>query len=133
MDQLYSDSKQIFERNLYFTGCLLYPNVTHDVLAGSFPANETANLTAYAFISNATAQSARSAITTCLPIYCASQSHCTATQMCDVGNLLTNNYELSGQGVAECWLNLCSESVEVVNLDIAGVGVCISFRSLGRV
>jgi hypothetical protein len=102
-------------------GCLLYPNVTRNVKDGSLPNN----LTDIGFSSNAAALNVRSLFSTCLITYCASQTNCATSNACDSGNLLTNGYELSAGGVAECWLAICSESVSTVNPDIAGIGVWI--------
>jgi len=102
-------------------GCLLYPNVTRNVKDGSLPNN----LSHIGFSSSAAASNVRSLFPTCLVTYCASQTNCATSNACDSGNLLTNGYELSAGGVAECWLAICSESVSTVNPDIAGIGVWI--------
>ena len=99
-------------------GCLLYPNVTRNVKDGSLPNN----LTDIGFSSNAVASNVRSLFPTCLAAYC-SQTSCATSNACDSGNLLTNGYELSAAGVAECWLSICSENVLTANPDIAGIGV----------
>jgi hypothetical protein len=112
----------IFLGNGPLIGCLLYPNVTRNIRDGSLPTN----LTDIGFSSNAVASYVRSIYPTCLATYCASQPDCAARDVCDVGNLLTSGYELSAQGVAECWLSLCSGYVSSVNADIAGIGVRIS-------
>jgi len=125
-----------------FLGCLLYPNVTRNVRDGILPANlsdvgfSPPNTTA-----NAVSREVRSIIPTCLVAYCASQPVCAASSTCNVGNLFTNNYQLSAQGVGECWQSLCSLNVQSVNSDIAGIGVSLEqlptsfFRQhyLGRV
>jgi hypothetical protein len=100
-------------------GCLLYPNVTRNVKDGSLPNN----LTDIGFSSNSVASNVRSLFPTCLAAYCASQTSCPTSSACDSGNLLTNGYELSAAGVAECWLSICSETASTVNPDIAGIGV----------
>ena len=109
-----------------FLGCLLYPNTTRNIQDGTLPTN----LTDVGFsTSNETANSVssylRSIYPTCLSVYCASQDECAATAACDVGNLLTDGYELSAQGVGNCWQTLCSLDVEIVNPDVAGIGVRI--------
>jgi hypothetical protein len=84
-----------------FVGCLLYANITRDIANGSL----LTNLTDSTFLSNdsdAISANLRSTYTTCLSGYCASQNECAATDVCTVGNLLTNSYELSAQGVAKC-------------------------------
>lgn len=105
-----------------FVTCLLYGNVTRDITSGLLPAN----LTDASFVSDgsgALSLNLRSTYTTCLGGYCASQAECSATNVCSVGNLLTGGYELSAQGVAQCWLKLCTQTVQFANADIAGVGV----------
>jgi hypothetical protein len=119
-----SNPSKIFLAPGFFIGCLLYPNVTRNIKDGSLPSN----LTDIGFTSDAVALSVRSIIPTCLATYCASQTNCAASDMCDIGNLLTSGYELSAQGTAECWLSLCSEDVASVNADIAGIGVRTSLR-----
>ena len=105
-----------------FVGCLLYANITRDIANGSL----VTNITDSTFVSDdseAISASLRSTYTTCLSGYCASQDECSASNICDVGNLLTSDYELSAQGVTKCWLKLCTPSVQEANPDIAGVGV----------
>ena len=113
-----------------FVGCLLYPNVTRNIAAGTFSVNNTqiSFLNGLHYLSNSSAEETisldlRSTYTTCLAGYCASQAECASSDLCDVGNLLTSNYELSAQGVAKCWLKLCTPSVQHANADIAGIGV----------
>ena len=105
-----------------FVGCLLYANITRNLASGSM----VTNASDATFLSNASEQissSLRSTYTTCLTSYCSSQKECATSDICDVGNLLTNNYELSSQGVTKCWLKLCTPNVQSANADIAGVGV----------
>lgn len=99
---------------------MLYSNITHDVLNGTLDTNLTAD-----FTSLDVASSLRSIYSTCLPTYCAADPDCAAASVCDVGNLLTSGYELSAQGVGNCYYTLCSGNVAVLNADIAGIGVCI--------
>jgi hypothetical protein len=108
-----------------FVGCLLYANVTRDIANGSL----LTNLTDSTFVAdNSTAISTfvRSTYTTCLAGFCAGQAECAADNVCDVGNLLTSDYELSANGVAKCWLKLCTKTVQTANTDIAGIGVRVS-------
>jgi len=110
-----------------FVGCLLYPNVTRNILNGTLSVIQgNTNLTAVGFTSLDIASSIRSIYSTCLPTYCASDPGCAAANVCDVGNLLTSGYELSAQGVGNCYDTLCSGNVAVPNADLAGIGVCIS-------
>lgn len=107
-----------------FLGCLLYHNVTRNVRDGILPSN----LTSVGFSStndtvDRVSSLVKTIIPTCLVAYCSSQPDCAATPMCDVGRLFTNDYQLSAQGVANCWQSLCSLNVQSVNSDIAGVGV----------
>jgi hypothetical protein len=104
-----------------FVGCLLYHNVTRNVINGSLPAD----LTDIGFTSTAVGLQVRSEITTCLATSCAGLDYCASTSACDVGSLLTNGFELSSQGVAQCWLTLCSGNTWGVDQDMAGIGVCI--------
>jgi hypothetical protein len=111
-----------------FVGCLLYANLTRDIAQGSVNSSLVKNATALGFLSNQSetiSSNLRSTYSTCLAGYCATQAECAASDICTIGNLLTNNYELSAQGVAKCWLKLCTPSVQLANADIAGVGVCI--------
>jgi hypothetical protein len=111
-----------------FVGCMLYANVTRDIAKGSLNSSLLANAADRSFLSNNSetiSLSLRSTYTTCLAGYCATQAECAASEICTVGNLLTGNYELSAQGVAKCWLKLCTPSVQLANPDIAGVGVRI--------
>jgi len=90
-----------------FVGCLLYPNVTRNILNGTLAVIQgNTNLTAVGFTSLDLASSLRSIYSTCLPTYCASDSDCAAA-VCDVGNLLTSGYELSAQGIGNCYQTLC--------------------------
>ena len=124
--EICSDPEQIFgDASVLgtFVGCLLYANVTRDIANGSL----ITNLTDSTFVTdNSTAISTfvRSTYTTCLAGFCAGRAECAADNICDVGNLLTSNYELSAHGVAKCWLKLCTKNVQTANTDIAGVGVC---------
>ena len=114
-----------------FVGCLLYANITRDIANGSL----LTNLTDVTFLSNDSktiSLNLRSTYTTCLAGYCATQAECAASDICSVGNLLTGNYELSAQGVAKCWLKLCSPEVQFANADIAGVGVRIFQSALNH-
>ena len=108
-----------------FVGCLLYANVTRNLANGSMVTNAS-DATFLSDGSEQIALSLRNTYTTCLTSYCASQAECAVSNICDVGNLLTSNYELSAQGVAKCWLKLCTPNVQRANSDIAGVGVCSS-------
>jgi len=125
-------SDHIFSGTLHFLGCLLYPNISRNIQDGSLSTNLTqigflpANQTGINLTASGVSTWIRSIYPTCLVAYCAPQSKCGASQVCQVGNLLTSGYELSAQGVAECWLSLCSTDVESasVNPDIAGIGVC---------
>jgi hypothetical protein len=85
-----------------FVGCLLYPNVTRDIVAGSLPVNKTglSFLNGLNYLSNSLAEEKisadlRSTYITCLAGYYASQTECASSDLCNVGNLLTSNYELS--------------------------------------
>jgi hypothetical protein len=111
-----------------FVGCLLYANITRNLASGSM----VTNASDATFLSNDSEQialSLRSTYTTCLTSYCATQAECAVSDICNVGNLLTGNYELSAQGVAKCWLKLCTPDVQSANPDIAGVGVRAFLRS----
>lgn len=104
-----------------FVGCLLYQNVTRDIINGSLPTN----LTEVGFTSADVGSKVRSEIATCLATFCSGFGSCASTNVCDVGSLLTSGYELSAQGVAQCWVTLCSEYVNDIDQDFAGIGVCI--------
>ncbi|KAN0104864.1 hypothetical protein V8E51_010609 [Hyaloscypha variabilis] len=109
-----------------FVGCLLYANITRNLASGSM----VTNASDATFLSNDSEQialSLRSTYTTCLTSYCATQAECAVSDICNVGNLLTGNYELSAQGVAKCWLKLCTPNVQSANPDIAGVGILLSY------
>jgi hypothetical protein len=112
-----------------FVGCLLYPNVTRSLLNGTLPVisgdTDNINLTSVGFTSPDLGLSLRSIYSTCLPTYCASVSECAATDFCDVGNLLSSSFELSAQGVGQCYNSICSRDVTPPNPDIARIGVCI--------
>jgi hypothetical protein len=108
--------------------CLLYPNVTRNIQDGSLPNN----LTDISFSSNTVASNVRSIFPTCLSTYCASQSNCAASSACNLGKLLTSGYEVSAQGVTECWLSICTENVSAVNFDVAGIGVQYSTSRLSE-
>jgi hypothetical protein len=56
--------------------------------------------------------------------FCASSDVCAKSQTCNIAYILTDNYELSAQGVAQCWLELCAGKVSGINQDFAGAGVC---------
>ncbi|KAE9363870.1 hypothetical protein N431DRAFT_356005 [Stipitochalara longipes BDJ] len=109
-----------------FIGCLLYANITRNLASGSMVTNASDNT----FLSDNSEQISldlRSTYTTCLTGYCATQAECALSNICDVGNLLTSNYELSAQGVTKCWLKLCTPNVQTANPDIAGVGILLSY------
>ena len=109
-----------------FLGCLLYPNTTRNIRDGTLPSNLTdVGFTTSNQTADTTSRYLRSLVPMCLSAYCASQSDCAATSACDFGNLLTDGHELSAQGVGNCWSTMCSSGLQLVNPDIAGVGVCI--------
>ncbi|KAL6884417.1 hypothetical protein GGI43DRAFT_433391 [Trichoderma evansii] len=112
----------------YFLGCLLYNNVTRGVEEKTLPANLTdIGFSASKEYKNYLSKKLLSDYSTCLVTYCTSQSDCAGSDVCDVGNLLTDNYQLSAQGVADCYQLLCSIDVQGVNADIAGIGVLLSY------
>jgi hypothetical protein len=116
-----SNQGNVFIGPPIFTGCLLYNNVTRNVINGSLPKN----LTDLGFTSTTQGALLRSGIATCLATFCAGFGSCASTNVCDMGSLLTDGYELSAQGVAHCWVTLCSEYVNFIDQDFAGIGVCI--------
>ncbi|KAL7930671.1 hypothetical protein V8C35DRAFT_311919 [Trichoderma chlorosporum] len=112
----------------YFLGCLLYSNITRGVEEKTLPANLTdIGFSASKEYQNYLSKKLLSDYPTCLVAYCASQSDCASSDICDVGNLLTDSYQLSAQGVANCYQFLCSIDVQGVNADIAGIGVLLSY------
>lgn len=44
-----------------------------------------------------------------------------------VGNLLTADGHLSGEGVGRCWLYMCPDPYLSVDQDIGGVGMTVSY------
>jgi hypothetical protein len=118
-----SEPWRVFMAPSVFVGCLLYSNVTRNVMQGSLPTN----LTTLGFTSPDVGLQLRSGIATCLSGFCTTSSgDCPSTDACDVGNLLTGGYELSAQGVAQCWVTLCTDNVGDLDGDVAGIGVRIS-------
>jgi hypothetical protein len=129
--ELCSDNSTRFQTLPNFIGCLLYSNVTRDILDGTLGTVQgDTNLTALGFTSVDVASAIWSSYLTCLPIYTASFSSFSKDNgNCTVGQLLTGGYELSAQGVGTCVESLCSGAVQVANPDIAGIGVCLLFNS----
>lgn len=116
-DTVCQDPSQIFANGVNLVICSLYPNSTAMINNGS----------GY----DAAVQVINSIIPTCLISYCALNPLCHSQfGNCMVGNLLTADGHLSGEGVGRCWLYMCPDPYLSVDQDIGGVGVSQSFKCL---
>ena len=104
------DPSQIFASPTNLGVCVLYPNltaVTNESLGHGAPHQEVGL-----------------DIPTCLISYCAlAPADTICSTNCSVGNLLTADGHLSGQGIGNCWMDLYMRLNPNVNPDIAGIGV----------
>lgn len=123
LDRYCNSTEFVFASELLLMICSLYPNMTCNVF-------RTNTIQSSATIDNAQQDSVRqhafelsSIVSTGLLSFCAMIPVCSRSAACSTRYLLTIEGQLSSQGIARCWDEICNTYVASINPDFGGLGV----------
>lgn len=127
LNQYCDNTELIFASGPLLTICTMYPNMTLSIIGVNTTSTSTTLENAWQDPTRRRAFEQLSIISTGLLSFCAMVPECSQSAMCSIVSLTNIDGQLSRQGIAGCWDEICNTYVASINPDFGGLGMILSY------